>query len=75
MISLLSFKIILYHVTTENFFRILNIVCVTSPLERAKKREYTGRVRNISKILEEINNLKIKAAEYKVCRRRKPRGH
>ena len=36
-------------------------------LERAKEREHTRRVKDISKILEEINGLKIKATKHKVA--------
>ena len=55
--------------TLDMKFRLLTVIKrdFEAMLERAKEREYTQEVKDISKILEEICNLKIKAIEHKVA--------
>ena len=64
--------------TLDMKFKLLTVINrdYEARLQRAKEREYTRRVKDISKILEEIYDLKIKAG-YRTqgCSRRKPRGH
>ena len=55
--------------TLDMKFKLLTVINrdYEAMLERAKEREYTCRVKDISKILKEIYNLKIKAIEHKLA--------
>ena len=50
-------------------FKLLSVINrdYEEMLERTKEREYIRRVKNISKILEKIYDLKVKAIEHKVA--------
>ena len=50
-------------------FKLLSVINrdYEEMLERTKEREYIRRVKNISKILEKIYDLKVKAVEHKVA--------
>ena len=50
-------------------FKLLSVINrdYEEMLERTKEREYIRRVKNISKILEKIYDLKVKVIEHKVA--------
>ena len=58
IVKMLDMKFRLLTVTNRDYEEMLQC---------AKEREYTRRVKDISKILEEIYDLKIKATEHKVA--------
>ena len=55
--------------TPDMKFELLTVINrdYEAMLQREKEREYTRRVKDISKILEEIYNQKFKAIEHKVA--------